>query len=73
MVYITTTKRVKQSEKPILTFQNFDCSEFVGGGDLGGGGWGIRISRFIMCSVFGSSKIQFSEPLAKGQLSRIGG
>ena len=37
------------------------------------GGWGIRISRFIMCAVFESSKTQFSKPLAKGQLSRIGG
>ena len=36
-------------------------------------GWGIRISRFIMCAVFESSKTQFSKPLAKGQLSRIGG
>ena len=39
MVYITTTKRVKQSEKPILTFQNFDFSEF--GGCRGFGGWGM--------------------------------
>ena len=40
MVYITTTKRVKQSEKPILTFQNFDFSEF-GGVGRGIRGWGM--------------------------------
>jgi hypothetical protein len=74
IVYITTTKRIKQYEKPhvdyfrILTFHFFFVGVY-----LGDGGWGIRINRFIMYTVFGSSKIQFSKSLAKGQLSRIGG
>ena len=69
MVYITTAKRIKGSEKPIVTFQKKISIFFVGGGgpplgDCGG--------QLYMCTVFGSSKTQFSKPLAKGQLSRIG-
>jgi hypothetical protein len=69
MVYISTTKRVKQSEKPISTFQK-KSSFFVGGGGPSLGDCG---GQLYMCTLFGSSKIQFSKPLAKGQLSRIGG
>ena len=57
MVYIATAKRIKESKKLTLTFQNFEFSEFEGVGWLGDGRCGIRISSFNLLQQTASGEM----------------